>query len=379
MAVETIYSCPNCSDVKDVNLTTRLTTFRSLALVGIVILCLVQTACGGGPNPTSPPDTRQEPILGKLDDSLSLEVPVGSLWYPVYGYDRETGECPGGLGSAGWNDGGPPVMATPWLGFYCFGDPSYRKKTIELMREYELSWTLISWNGWGDVNFDGEIEARDFESAHADIKLVYEYLEGPFGDGFQSAILVEPFMPLGGLDPANLTSVQKTLILDKIWDDLYSPNPNAVFQWEGKPLLIQWFPVDLGTDARFTIKTFGSLPDPADSALDWNWYPDLEKYPAIISSDGFVSFAPRFDEYFMWLSQTGIEYPRRMDPFLEEHVYEAFWRMVQENKDRVRLILIYSWNAYGEQAFIEPAVNGPLGSGGTDGRMLLEMTRDLQR
>ena len=68
-----------------------------------------------------------------------------------------------------------------------------------------------------------------------------------------------------------------------------------------------------------------------------------------------------------------------MDPFLEEHVYEEFWRIVTEDKDRVRLILIYAWNAYGEQAFIEPAVNGPLGSGGKDGRMLLETTRDLYR
>ena len=57
-------------------------------------------------------------------------------------------------------------MVRPWFGFYCFGDPSYREQTIELMREYDLSWTLISWNGWGDVDFDGEIEARDFESAH---------------------------------------------------------------------------------------------------------------------------------------------------------------------------------------------------------------------
>ena len=85
---------------------------------------------------------------------------MGSLWYTVYGYDRETGECQGGLGSAGWNDGGPPVMAEPWRGFYCFGDTDYREQTIELMREHGFSWTMLSWNGWGDVDLDGTIEAQ---------------------------------------------------------------------------------------------------------------------------------------------------------------------------------------------------------------------------
>ncbi|MCH7801867.1 MAG: hypothetical protein IIC24_10050, partial [Chloroflexi bacterium] len=308
-----------------------------------------------------------------------FEVPLGSLWYPVYGYDRTTGECLGGLGSAAWNDGGPPVLVTPWLGFYCFGDPGYREQTIELMREYDLSWTLISWNGWGDIDFDGTIEARDFQAAHKDIVSTFEYIAGPLEGRFKAALLVEPYMDLGELNPGNLTGEQKTLVLDRIWEDIYLPNQDAVFMWKDKPLLVQWFPLDLGEDDRFTIRTFGSSADPQEPLLDWNWYPDPALYPEIISDDGFVSFAPRFDEYFMSLFEKGIENPRRMDPFLEEHVYEEFWRIVTENKDQVRLILIYAWNGYGEQAFIEPAVNGPLGSGGPDGRMLLEKTRDLYR
>ena len=67
-------------------------------------------------------------------DSAETPIPLGSLWYPVYGYDRDTGECEGGLGSAAWNDGGAPVMVEPWLGFYCFGDSGYREQTIDLMR-----------------------------------------------------------------------------------------------------------------------------------------------------------------------------------------------------------------------------------------------------
>jgi hypothetical protein len=114
-------------------------------------------------------------------------------------------------------------MAEPWLGFYCFGDPSYREQTIALMREFELSWTLISWNGWRDVDFDGAIEARDFESVHRDIGTTFEYLAGPLGGEFKAALLIEPYMDLGGLDPGNLTQEQRTLVLDRVWEDVYLP------------------------------------------------------------------------------------------------------------------------------------------------------------
>ena len=303
-------------------------------------------------------------------DAPETPIPLGSLWYPVYGYDRDTGECQGGLGSAGWNDGGAPVLVTPVSGFYCFGDPAYQETTIQLMTEHGLAWTLVSYNGWGDVALDGTIEAEDFKAAHRDIGKLMERAAGRF----KVALLVEPYVDLGGLDPANLTGKQKTLILDKIWDEVYRPYPDAVFHWNNKPLLVQWFPMELGQDDRFTIKTFGSSENPDEPLLDWNWYPALGKYPQIISGDGFMSFAPRFEEYFMWL-QGLVPNPRRMDPFLKENVYCKFWKIAAGNRDQVKLFLIYSWNAYGEQAFIEPATNGPLGSGGEDGRELLENTR----
>ncbi len=64
-----------------------------------------------------------------------------------------------------------------------------------------------------------------------------------------------------------------------------------------------------------------------------------------------------------------------MDPFLEEDIYCKFWKITGDSREQVKLILIYAWNAYGEQSFIEPAKNGPRGSGGADGRLLLERTR----
>lgn len=304
--------------------------------------------------------------------STPSHVPnLGSLLYPVYGYDRETGECTGGLGSSAWNDGGAPVVVEPVAGFYCFGSPEYQETTIALMEEYGFDWTLVSYNGWGDVDLNGSIEFGDFEAAHRDIDAFFSKAEGRI----EVALLVEPYVDLGGLDPAFLTSEQKTIIRDKIWVELYQPHADSIFHWQGRPLLVQWFPMDLGRDDRFTIKTFGSSKIPDEPLLDWNWYPALEIYPDIISDDGFVSFAPRFDEFYMWLNQLAPT-PRRMDPFLEEDIYGKFWDMAYENREDINLILIYSWNAYGEQAVVEPVLNGPLGTGGPDGLGLLEQTRD---
>jgi len=261
-------------------------------------------------------------------------------------------------------------MVTPVSGFYCFGDPAYQETTIQLMTEHGLTWVLVSYNGWGDVDLDGDIEAEDFESAHRDIGKLFERSAGRL----KIALLVEPYVDLGGLNPANLTGKQKAEIRNRIWTELYQPNRDSVMEVGDKPLLVQWFPMDLGQDDRFTIKTFGSSENPDEPLLDWNWYPALDQYPQIISDDGFVSFAPRFDEYFMWLQGLATN-PRRMDPFLEEDIYCKFWKVAVDNRVEVKLILIYAWNAYGEQAFIEPAKNGPLGSGGAKGRLLLERTR----
>lgn len=291
---------------------------------------------------------------------------LGSLWYPVYGYDRDTGECIGGEGSAAWNDGGAPVLVTPVLGFYCFGDTAYQETTIQLMTDYGLTWTLVSYNGWGDVALDGTIEAEDFEAAHRDIRKLLEKVAGRL----KIALLVEPYVDLGGLVPGGLTNKQKAKIRDMIWTELYQPNRDSVMLWEGKPLLVQWFPMDLGRDDRFTIKTFGSSRYPDDPVLDWNWWPSLDQYPQIISDDGFMSFAPRF------VDPPYVEAQRRMDPLLEEEVYAKFWEIAYQNREALRLVLIYSWNAYGEQAVIEPSLGGALGTGGEDGLGLLRQTRD---
>ena len=48
----------------------RLATVRNLVFAVIVALGFVLTACGGGSNLTSPPDTRLGQISEQLDESL---------------------------------------------------------------------------------------------------------------------------------------------------------------------------------------------------------------------------------------------------------------------------------------------------------------------
>ena len=51
--------------------------------------------------------------------------------------------------------------------------------------------------------------------------------------------------------------------------------------------------------------------------------------------------------------------PRRVDPLLKEGMYEEQWQTLVENRENVNLIVLYSWNLYGEQAHIEPSDGGP--------------------
>ena len=113
-----------------------------------------------------------------MEDSLTTSPAgfnmSGRVMYLVDSRGRDTGECEGGLGSSAWNDGGAPVLVTPVSGFYCFGDPAYQENAIQLMQEYGLTWTLVSYNGWGGVALDGTIEAEDFEVANRDIARLME-------------------------------------------------------------------------------------------------------------------------------------------------------------------------------------------------------------
>ena len=138
-----------------------------------------------------------------------------------------------------------------------------------------------------------------------------------------------------------------------------------------------WGAVDLKepNNPRFNVKSWGSSDDPdwnTTTRQDWNWYPDISLLPFMTSDDGMFVVYPRFDEYWMFRMGRTFPYPyRRVDPFLSEGVYERIWDAAIENKDRIKLLVIYSWNEHEEHAAIEPVRgNSPT----SYGRTLLDKT-----
>ncbi len=223
------------------------------------------------------------------------------------------------------------------------------------MEEAGIDTIIVSWHGWGDTNFDEKVDDREKEAMQRALIVLMDYISSTNAP-FKVAVLVEPFM----VNPPGLTLVHKQTILEFLWDNVYNLYPALMFDWETKPLVVTWSDVDLKdpADARFTVKSWSSTDNPnwkADTSLDWNWYPDVSLVEGNISDDGVIVLFPRFDEYWMYImgKDLGHDY-RRVDPSLEDGVYEQVWQVAVDNRDDVNLILLYSWNEHEEHAAIEP-------------------------
>ena len=219
-----------------------------------------------------------------------------------------------------------------------------------------ISVLLISWWSNGDSDFDGVKENKESEAMARATEVLLDYIASSSAP-FKVAFLVEPYMPR----PTQMSSGQKQSILDELWDDWYSRYSNLMFQWEEKPLLVTWHPVELKTpeDPRFTVRTWGSDFDGPDwkskGTQDWNWYPNPAWLTEMISDDGIYVVFPRFDEYWLHVMGTEFSYPyRRVDPLLTEEVYERTWQVAVDNRNAIKLVVLYAWNEHKEHASIEP-------------------------
>ena len=291
------------------------------------------------------------------------QVPLAAVFAGWYGHDAISGECVGGLGSTHWNDspetGG--VVYTPVLGFYCSSDPKVVAWQLDQMQKAGISVIFYSWWGWGDGNLDGVVEG------HADqhINLALTEMLRQIRDSrskMKVALIVEPFtVTQGGVQ--HLTEFQGRLVLDYVWERYYEQYPDQVFQWQGSPLLVTFDPMVLPNDGRYTIKRWTGRPKDRDTIEEgWQWF--FAPPQGVIegmSDDGVVFVYPRFDETY--LAQGGAAYitwsPRIVDPCLQDGAYERQWQELTQNRTKVHLIVLYSWNLYGEQAHIEPSYGKP--------------------
>ena len=319
----------------------------AMALTGVLAL-----ACASGcPEPDEAPGDKAVP-------------PLAALMYLWYGFDLATGESIGGLGSSRWNTPGVEsahrrgATDEPAYRFYSSDDVSVIEEQLADMESAGISVILISWWGWGDSDWDGVNENRESEG----MVRAANVLLGHISDNclpFKVAFVVEPYMREPSAE--EMTLAHKQAILDRLWDTIYKVYPDLMFHWDNKPLVVTWDPVRLKEpeDPRFTVKTWGSYfggPDwKTESSQDWNWYPNLEWLDRMISDDGMYVVFPRFDEYWLYLGGYTPGYPhRRVDPLLTEGAYERTWQVAVENKDRIGLLVLYTWNEHKEHAAIEP-------------------------
>ena len=249
----------------------------------------------------------------------------------------------------------------PYKGFYCSSDPDIVSWQLARMQEAGISLVLYSWWGWGDTDLDGDVEGHVDQHMNASLTELLNQIQAARSD-MKVAVIVEPFtLTQADVHPVNLGDHQRRMVLDYLWENYYNLYTDQMFSWQDRPLVISFDPMVLPEDPRFTIRHWtGRAKGEAGEGWDWTFAPPQDIIEAR-SDDGVVFVYPRFDEYYLHLGGAGYLTggPRRVDPILEKGAYERQWQQLVDNRETISLIILYSWNLYGEQAHIEPSTGGP--------------------
>ncbi len=320
-------------------------------------------------------------------------LPLAAIFAPWYGY-AVNGNCQGGMGSYHWNNIGDMagVVDQPERGFYCSADPTVIHWQLDQLEDAGVQALFVSWWGWGDINLDGVVEGHADAYLNQGIQaLLTEIITAR--RPISVSLIVEPFVKTqADITPSLLLPAQRELVLDWLWANYYGREEyrNLWFQWDGKPLLLAFDPMTLTTPTAptvplsYTVRNWtGCARQEADQEYGcektppaWDWFFGPPQDPiAGLSDDGVAFVTPRFDEYpAKIMGATYITWtPRSLDPLLTQCVYERQWQQLADQRDRLRLIILYGWNLYGEQAYIEPALATPPRP--SIGRRYVERTR----
>ena len=363
----------------------------ALAMVAILAISGMLWGIGGtgGGHDLEEAEPTGLPVISQAHGQR--DIPLAVLMNLWFGFDLESGHSIGGLKSSHWNldvgGSGSRVGVTykPEYGFYASDDPAVIRQQLSDMEKAGISVIIAGWHGTGDRNLDG-IDGDDREMEAIDRALTallreIEQTKSPV----RVAVLVEPFMfnlpkrlvgPGGDPNPP-FTPEKQQGVLDGLWDNIYEPYLDLMFEWDGPPLVVTWGPANLKdpNDARFSVRSFGSERSPSWKTVtgqDWNWYPDVSLLPSMISDDGMFVVFPRFDEHWMAIMGQPFARPvRTVDPLFKERVYEQVWQAAVDNRAKIDLLVLYHWNEHQEHSAIEPdmgvAVTGY-------GRTLVEKT-----
>ena len=343
-----------------------------LGLAALAALVMAVAACQDAPGQA-----------GSLTSS-PRSVPVAAIFYQWFGYEHDAQNnwpSKGGLQTFHWNDIIDNDLITgfvanrPEIGYYASDDDETIAWQLHKMNEAGIDTIIVSWWGWGDANldgvYDGYIEQRNHDAL---IRLLDHIRSGNFP--FKVALMVEPWMdivtptlehvPTPGI-ARNLSDDKKQMILDYVWDNVYTVYPELIFPWKGKPLLaaageLYFDPDEDSPDDRFTLRSFRFKHEDHDPGNSWDWI-ITEPLPYFQRADDAVILSPRYDEWFLaaahpkWWPDAwgrGRTGPVRKDPYLEENLYDLEWRQAYDNRENVDLIVLWAWNSWMEQLYIEP-------------------------
>ena len=157
-------------------------TQRVIIGLGIIlVVCLLALGC------RSVADVPQ----GQSD---AMTQPLAALMYLWFGFDLDTGASIGGLKSSHWNTDlgiGSRVGLTdePAYGFYASDDPAVIAQQLASMEQAGINTILVSWHGWGDTNFDGNVNDKEKEAMQRALIALMDYISSTNAP-FKVAVLV---------------------------------------------------------------------------------------------------------------------------------------------------------------------------------------------
>ena len=249
------------------------------------------------------------------------EPPIVAVYFYVW-YSE-------GLGNRHWNDSIYNVVVDePLIGYYSSIDEEVIRWQLNLIKQAGINVLFISW--WGPNSYEDRAAKKVFS-------LLKDY-------GLKATIFIEPYL---GNDPNVYNYTWWNSVLNYIYHNYVVPYRESYFVWDGKPLVLAFNPIGkkyIYNDFRFTIRIVGN-----SEYVDWDYW----IYPPRIRDDGYIAIIPRYDDYFLYLAGARQSYTR-IDYDYSERIYEEMWKYVLENRDKIKLIAICSWNEYHERTMIEP-------------------------
>jgi Gpi18-like mannosyltransferase len=238
---------------------------------------------------------------------------VGAFYYVWYGENRH------------WNDNPSNIVVDSPATEYYSGYYSSLNETIifyqlKLIKDCGIDVLIISWTS-----------KNSFEDNAT--KIVFKILK-EHNIKLKVAIMVEP------IDDYDINMTKLNNLKNYILESYVYAYNEQYFYWNDKPLIGFFVPLNPPDDDLFSFRVIGEQP-----YSDWPYW----NVPPKISKEGVVAILPRYDD-----SRLPRDIKIIIDPFYMEKVYDEQWNFILENKDKISLVLITSWNEYHERTMIEP-------------------------